>query len=82
MAGGGYPYEGCIASSYDHIGDIAILYDQDMNLIGYFECKDTGGAWSIQNGTSIDVYRDNIDRAWDFIGQYSDHVYVQFIDCE
>lgn len=78
-ASGVYPYEGIIASNREHLGEMAALYTLDREFIGYFECRDTGGAESLRNGTSIDVYRDNLDRAYEWVGEYGDYVLIQWI---
>lgn len=79
-ASGIYPYEGIVASNKDHLGQVAALYTEDMEFIGYFECKDTGGHKGIKNGTRIDVYRENRQRLNDWIKTYGDYVYIQWID--
>lgn len=78
-ASGVYPYEGIIASNREHLGQTAVLYTEDMELIGYFECKDTGGHEGLKNGTRIDVYRDTLDRAYDWVHTYGDYVYIEWL---
>ena len=73
------PYEGVISSNY-YYGKTLILYDLDKNYIGVYEVKDSGVAETLKNGTSIDVYRDTLERCYDWIGQYGDYVYIQGID--
>lgn len=80
-ASGVYPKEGMIAGRKEDIGKTAILYDKDMNYIGMFEITDTGGK-PIRSGKVIDVYRDNIERVYEWSEEYGDYTYVQIIDCE
>lgn len=75
MANGEYPYEGCVAGKKEDIGKIAVIYNADMELIGEFEIKDTGGKL-IRSGKRLDVYRDTLERCYDWIGQYGDYCYV------
>ena len=81
-ASGVYPYEGIIASNRAHLGQVAALYSIDMEFIGYFECRDTGGHIGLKNGTRIDVYRDNRARLKEWVNTYGDYVYIKWIDAE
>lgn len=78
-ASGVYPYEGIIASNKEHLGQSCILYDENMKIIGYFECKDTGGHPGLKNGTRIDVYRDTLQRCYDWVDTYGDYVYIEWL---
>ncbi len=40
------------------------------------------GVETIQLGTSVDVYRNTLDRCYDWVGEYGDYVYIQIIDAE
>ena len=79
--------EGIVAAKKEWMGALVILYDTDMNFIGYFEVKDTGfgidkdgdGVGSIQDGTSLDVFRSSLDRCQKWIERYGDYCYVQII---
>ena len=79
--------EGIVAAKKDWMDALVVLYDMDMNFIGYFEVKDTGfgidkdgdGVGSIQEGTSIDVFRDDLDRCREWVKTYGDYCYVQII---
>ena len=70
-ASGSEVREGIVAAKREWMDALVVLYDMDMNFIGYFEVKDTGfgidkngdGIGSIQEGTSIDVFRSKIGRA-------------------
>lgn len=81
-ADGTVPYEGVIASNRDNLGDCALLYTLDGEYIGLFECRDIGGNRKLRNGTAIDVFRDTLDRAYDWIGEYGDYVMIIWIECE
>lgn len=76
---GTVPYEGICASNKDHLGDVALLYSCDGEFIGFFECRDIGGNSRLKNGTAIDIYRDDMDSAWDWIHEWGDYVYVFWI---
>lgn len=79
-ADGTVPYEGICASNRDHLGDVAVLYSVDGEFIGFFECRDIGGHSKLRNGTAIDIYRDSMDRAWEWVGEWGDYVYVYWIE--
>lgn len=76
-ASGVYPEEGMCASNHDNIGKTAYVYDTEYNFIGAFEITDCGGAYSLQNGTSIDIYRDTLERCYEWVGEYGDYLYVE-----
>ena len=79
--------EGIVAAKKEWMDALVVLYDTDMNLIGYYEVKDTGfgidqdgdGIGSIEEGTSIDVFRDSLERCYEWIERYGDYYYVQII---
>ena len=79
--------EGIVAAKKDWMDALVVLYDTDMNFIGYYEVKDTGfgidqdgdGIGSIENGTSIDVFRDSLERCYEWIERHGDYCYVQII---
>ena len=83
-------HEGVCAVSKDLIGMTAIVYNLDDELIGIYECCDTGfgrdkdgdGIGTIQEGKTIDVFMENEDDGWDLIGQYGNRVKVQFVEAE
>ena len=77
---GTVPYEGICASNRDHLGDVAVLYSVDGEFIGFFECRDIGGHRKLRNGTAIDIYRDSMDRAWEWVGEWGDYVYIYWIE--
>lgn len=80
-ASGVMPYEGIVAGKREWLGCVAVLYTSDMEFIGFFEFRDTGGSY-ISSGERIDVYRDTLERCYDWIGQYGDYVYMQIIPAE
>lgn len=79
--------EGIVAAKKNWLDALVVLYDMDMNFIGYFEVKDTGfgidkdgdGIGSIQEGTSIDVFRSSLERCHEWTERYGDYCYVQII---
>ncbi len=79
--------EGIVAAKKEWMGALVILYDTDMNFIGYFEVKDTGfgidkdgdGVGSIQDGTSLDVFRSSLDRCHEWTERYGDYCYAKII---
>lgn len=79
-ADGTVPYEGVCASNREHLGDVAVLYSVNGEFIGFFECRDVGGHRKLRNGTAVDIYRDSLDRAWEWVGEHGDYVYVYWIE--
>ena len=79
-ADGTIPYEGICASNYQHLGMKCVMYNNDLQPVAVWECHDVGGNELLQAGKAIDVYRDNMDRAWELIGLYGDHVYIKWIE--
>lgn len=79
--------EGIVAAKKEWIGALVILYDTDMNFIGYFEVLDTGfgidkdgdGVGSIQEGTSLDVFRSSLERCHEWSERYGDYCYAKII---
>ena len=81
-ADGTVPYEGIIASNRSHLGDMCMIFDMDGNFIALMESRDCGGHRKLRNGTAIDVYRDNMDRAKEWIATYGDYVQIIWIPAE
>lgn len=77
-ASGIYPHEGIIATNREHLGESAMLFTIDGEFIGYFDSMDTGGHEGLKNGTRIDVYRDTLDRAYDWVATYGDYVLIEW----
>lgn len=83
--------EGIVAGKREWLGCVAILYDMDMNLIGYYEIEDTGAGIdtnndgvgdTIKNGRSIDVFRNSLEGCYEWVSQYGDYVYMQVVRAE
>lgn len=81
-ADGTVPYEGIIASNRDHLGDMCLIFDMDGNFIDMMECRDIGGHRKLRNGTAIDVYRDSLDRAWEWVHAYGDFVQIVWLEAD
>lgn len=81
-ADGSLCYEGIVASNSEHLGMDCIVYDEDLVAVMRLECRDVGGHPMLQNGTAIDIYRSNMDRCWQLVGEYGTHVWVQWIPRE
>ena len=77
-ASGIYPHEGIIATNREHLGESAMLFTIDGEFIGYFDSMDTGGHEGLKNGTRIDVYRDTLDRAYEWVATYGDYVLIEW----
>lgn len=84
--------KGIIAGKREWLQDedlLFILYKVNPDgskgdLIGYFECKDTGfgmkesnGKGSIQNGNSIDVFQPTLGECYEWIKENGDYVYME-----
>lgn len=81
-ADGSLCYEGIVSSNSEHLGMDMILYTDDLVAEARYECRDVGGHHMLQNGTAVDFYASNIDRAWNFVGRHSEYVWVEWIDRE
>lgn len=82
-ADGTPPHPGVCASAPWRIGQDCILYHKDtLEVITRLECRDTGGHQMLQNGTAIDVFQWTMDDAWEWIGMYGDHVYIEWVPRE
>lgn len=91
-ASGEQTREGICASSGNRLNKTIILYkrlpdDSIGDLIGSYECKDTGATKGIKNGTVIDVWRPNYNSCKEFMNLiYEDgckgKVYIQIIEGE
>lgn len=72
-----------IAARRDWIGSVLILYKDDNgkkgDMIGIYECTDTGGHEDLKNGTALDIYQNSLDEAWGFIHKYGTYVWVDRI---
>lgn len=81
-ADGTMPYEGIIASNRQHLGDMCMIFDLDGNFIALMESRDCGGNRKLRNGTAIDVYRDNMERAKEWIATYGDYVQIVWVKAD
>lgn len=83
-------HEGVCAVSKDLIGMTAIVYSMDDELIGIYECCDTGfgrdkdgdGIGTIQEGKTIDIYMDSDVEGKELIKEHGNRVKVQFVYAE
>lgn len=83
-------HEGVCAVSKDLIGMTAIVYSMDDELIGIYECCDTGfgrdkdgdGIGTIQEGKTIDIYMENDSEGKELIKEHGNKVKVQFVEAE
>lgn len=79
--------EGIVAGKEEWLGMAAVLWEVDEDgsmgdFIGIYEFLDTGYGieGSLQEGTSIDVYRPTLDACYEWVGEYGDYVYLQIVD--
>lgn len=82
--------EGICASCGSRLGDAIILYqrlpDNSVGeVIGVYECKDTGGSKAIKAGKLIDVWKPDLDACQEFMNRvYEDgcggHVWIQVVE--
>lgn len=79
-ADGTVPYEGICAAKRDWIGKKAVVYTLEGEYVATFEIRDTGGHRRIKSGKSIDIYRDTMDRAREWIATYGDYMMVEIVD--
>lgn len=76
------PYEGIIASNSEHLGQSAFLYTENMELIGLFECQDTGGHKGLKDGSRIDIFRNSEGSYREWVRNYGDYVYIQWMEAK
>lgn len=93
---GQHTREGIISGRKEDLGKVAALYaiTEDGGIgdfIGYFEFCDTGAGMdtdgdgkgdSIIRGKSVDVFKDTMQEAKDWIKKYGDYVLIKIIDAE
>lgn len=75
-------YEGIVSSNREHLGMNMVLYTDDLVPEALFECRDVGGNSMLVNGTAIDIFRSDISRCWEFVGNHSEYVWVEWIPRE
>ena len=78
-ASGVMPFVGGCAAKRDWIGGVAILYTMDGEFVKMLDINDTGGHQRIKNGTSIDVFVQDMDAAREWIATYGDYMMVQIL---
>lgn len=69
--------EGICAGKREWIGKTAVIYNNQMELIGIYEILDTGGDERIRNGTCLDIYIPDEQRCKEWGRQT---VYVQILE--
>lgn len=74
--------KGILAGKDEWLGKAAILYDMELNIIGYYEFKDTGSHKGIKDGTRIDVFMESEAEAQEWLRQYGDYVVMQIVEAE
>lgn len=79
---GTMPYEGILASNKEHLGDIALLWTVEGEYIGMFEARDIGGGQMLKDGTAIDIFREDMEGAKEWIATYGDYVRILWIPAE
>jgi len=73
---------GIIAYKPEYYGKTCILYTQDMEYIGVFECEDTGGH-RVKTGKVLDVYTGTtLESCYEWVEQNGTHCYVQWVESE
>ena len=78
-ADGTIPYEGICASNRAHLGMVAVVWTQDGEFCGIFECRDTGGHEGLKNGTRIDIFRNDMQGVREWQKTVGDWVIVQWV---
>lgn len=73
---------GMVAYDPAYFGKTCILYTEDMEYIGVFECEDTGGE-RVRTGRVLDVYTGTtLESCYDWVEQNGTHCYVQWVESE
>lgn len=73
--------EGYVAYSPEYYGMTCILYTENWEYIGIYECQDTGGS-RVRSGKVVDVYCDTLDECYEWVAENGEYVYIQWIDAE
>lgn len=79
---GATPFEGGCAVNQEHLGQVAMLFDSEYRFIGFFEVNDVGGHHLLREGKAVDVFRNTMEGAREFIRQNGDHGFVIWVDAE
>lgn len=72
---------GIVAYDPAYYGKTCYLYTEDFQLIGIFECQDTGGYY-VRTGKILDVYCPNRQACYDWVKENGMYCYVQWIESE
>ena len=73
---------GIVAFDPAYYGKTCILYTEDMEYIGIFECEDTGGH-RVRTGQVLDVYTGTtLESCYDWVEENGTHCYVQWVESE
>lgn len=75
-------YEGIVSSNKEHLGMDMILYTDDLFPEALYECRDIGGNSMLVAGTAVDFYAASMERAWQFVGNHSEYVWVEWVERE
>jgi len=75
-------YEGIVSSNREHLGMDMILYTDDLFPEALYECRDIGGNSMLVAGTAVDFYAASMERAWQFVGNHSEYVWVEWVERE
>lgn len=70
---------GIMATSKEHLGDVALLYTMDGEYIGLFECIDQGGTDAIRQGYVVDVYHPTYEECKEFMRLTEGKCYIKYI---
>lgn len=91
-ASGEYTKPGICAAKKEWLGKTIMVYQKlpDGNigeLIGIYECLDTGGTKGIKSGKVVDIWQPDMDSVQKFMDKvYEDgckgHVYIKVLDLE
>lgn len=95
-ASGHYTHEGVIAGRKEDLGKVAAIYaiNEDGSIgefLGYYDFYDTGAGMdsdgdgvgdTIRTGKSVDVFKDSMGSARQWIRQHGDYVYIKIIDAQ
>lgn len=69
-----------IAACNPHLGEMAVIYTLDGEYLTTVEITDCGGHERLQQGTSIDVWFDTLDKCQEWMTQTDNgEIMVQFI---
>jgi hypothetical protein len=81
-ANGGNTFIGSCASNREHLGDVACLYSIEGYFIGYLDCNDTGSAQGLKDGTTIDIYADNLEQIYRTAEEWGTEYYVLWVEAD